>query len=159
MPTLHFRPVVAPALALTLLLGVPAVGLLMSASPAAAGVGIAIGPSPIHPDTTVTISGSKDADATVTVAIRPPGNSWTTVDASCSGLGPGSVSWSCHVPAGGGWSHGDHQVTATQSGGASGGAASGRFVVVPCTQMLLELLQIGCPLDEATNRVKIGIAT
>jgi len=131
MPPLHFRPVVAPALALTLLLGVPAVGLLMSATPAVAGVGIAIGPSPIHPDTTVTISGGKDADATVTVAIRPPGNTWTNVDASCSGLGLGSVSWSCHVPAGGGWSHGDHQVTATQSGGASNAVASGRFVVVP----------------------------
>jgi len=131
MPTLHFRPVVAPALALTLLLSVPAVGLLMSASPAVAGVGIAIGPSPIHPNTTVTISGSKDADATVTVAIRPPGNTSITVDGHCSGLGPGSVSWSCQVPAGSGWSHGDHQVTATQSGGASSGVASGRFVVVP----------------------------
>ena len=104
MPTLHFRPVVAPALALTLLLSVPAVGLLMSASPAVAGVGIAIGPSPIHPNTTVTISGSKDADATVTVAIRPPGNTSITVDGHCSGLGPGSVSWSCQVPAGSGWS-------------------------------------------------------
>jgi hypothetical protein len=131
MPLARIRPVVAPALALTLLLGVPAVGILMSASPAVAGIGIAIGPSPIHPDTTVTIAGSKDADSTVTVAIRPPGNSWTTVDGSCSGLGVGTVSWSCHVPAGGGWSHGDHQVTATQSGGATSAVASGRFVVVP----------------------------
>jgi len=131
MPISALRPVVAPTLALTLLLGVPIVGVLMSVSPAVAGVGIAIGPAPIHPDTTVTISGSKDADSTVTVAIRPPGNGWTTVDGSCSGLGVGSVSWSCHVPAGGGWSHGDHVVTATQSGGAANAVASGRFVVVP----------------------------
>ena len=131
MPVSRFRPVVAPALALTLLLGVPAVGILMSASPAVAGIAIAIGPSPIHPDTTVTIAGTKDADSTVTVAIRPPGNSWTTVDGSCSGLGAGSVACACHVPAGGGWAHGDHQVTATQSGGAASAMASGRFVVVP----------------------------
>ena len=93
MPLARTRPVVAPILAVTLLLGVPAVGILMSASPAIAGIGIGIGPSPIHPDTTVTISGSKDADSTVTVAIRPPGNTWTTVDGSCSGLGVGSVTW------------------------------------------------------------------
>jgi len=131
MPTSRFRPVVAPALALTLLLGVPAVGILMAVSPAVAGIGISIGPSPIPPDTTVTISGSKDADSTVTVAIRPPGNSWTTVDGSCAGLALGSTAWSCHVSAGGGWTHGDHIVTATQSGGATNAVASGRFVVVP----------------------------
>ncbi|HEU0206260.1 MAG TPA: hypothetical protein VFQ74_06175 [Pseudolysinimonas sp.] len=131
MPVSPLRPVVAPALALTLLLGVPAVGILLAASPAIAGIGIAIGPAPIHADTTVTISGSKDADSTVTVAIKPPGHTWTTVDAHCVGLGPGADSWSCHVPAGSGWANGDHQVTATQSGGAGNAAASGRFVVVP----------------------------
>lgn len=115
---------------MTLLIGVPIVGLVMSVSPAVAGVGIAIGPSPIHPDTTVTISGSKDADSTVTVAIRPPGHAWTTVDASCVGLGAGSVAWTCHIVPGSGWVHGDHQVTATESGNATG-VAGGRFVVVP----------------------------
>lgn len=131
MPRVTSRHIVAPALALTLLLGVPAVGVLALAAPASADVGIAIGPSPIHPDSTVTISGAKDADSSVTVAIRPPGHSWIAVDADCSGLGAGSTSWSCHIPAGGGWSNGDHQVTATQSGGAVAATAAGRFVVVP----------------------------
>lgn len=79
----------------------------------------------------VTVSGSKSADAELRVELRPPGNTWIDVTASCAGVGVGSTTWSCALAPSGERPLGNHKIEASQViDGATAGAVTD-FVVVP----------------------------
>lgn len=122
-------PLRRPLAALLAVLGVLVGAVLLAASPSAqAAVTIVVSPSIVHPDSSVAISGSKDAASTVTVALRPPGNTWTTL--GCAGTTPGSEAWTCTSTASD-RPFGAYQVRVTETLDAVDSTTGTTFQVVP----------------------------